>query len=190
MIIPSKKYLPITGIVLLLVVIGFYLIKARNRGVEDQIVTDIAPEEGLKLKNIHYIQNSPDEGMKWVLDAQQIKFSMDRKHISFKDFSLRLEPENRPPIVLKGDGGDYDKTSSEITLRGGLTGYTGDGYKIITEHILYSQKESNLKAQEKVKLIGPFFSVAGQGLYIDLETETLRVQSHVTTLIDRESLVL
>jgi len=184
------KYWPIAVIVLFLVVIGFYLIKARYENVEDLIVTDLISEEGLRLKNIHYIQNNPDESMKWVLDAKEVRFSKDRQHISFKNFRLKLEPEHRPSIELEGRGGNYNKGSSEISLRGDLHAYTDDGYRIITEHILYRQKEGYLKTEEPVKIIGPFFSVTGRGLYFNLEKETLRIMSDVTTLIKRKSFVL
>ena len=187
-----QKYWPLLGIVILLIVISFYLIKARYNTIEESIVSYFVSEEGLRLENIHYIQNNPDEGVKWTLDAKEGKFSKDKLHISFKNFRLKLEREKRSTFELEGRGGDYNKASSEINLWGDLRGYTDNGYSIITERIFIKQNECYVKPEERVKIIGPFFSVTGQGLYFNLEGEILKVLSDVTTLIDmeKESLVL
>jgi LPS export ABC transporter protein LptC len=184
------KYLPIMGIIAIFAVIGLFLIKAGHEGVEDTILTDLIPDEGLRLKNIHYIQDNPDEGAKWILDADEVKFSKDRQHLSFNKFHLKLEPENNFAIELVGSNGDYDKTSDEINLRGDLEGHTENGYRISTDHIIYKQKDGHLKADGPVEINGPFFSVTGRGLYVNLGKETIRIISNTTTFIKRESLIL
>ena len=184
------KYWPITGIVLLLMVICFYLIKSRQEIVDDLVLSDIVLEEGIKLENTLIIQNNPEEGAKWMLDAEEVKFSKDSQQISFKSFKLKLGSENSPFIELEGREGEYDKESNKINLRGDLNAKTENGYRIITEHIIYRQKEGCLNTEEPVKIIGPFFSIAGKGLHLNLEKQNLTIISDVTTLIDRESLVL
>jgi len=184
------KYLPIIGIIAIFAVIGFFLIKVGYEGVEDTVLTELVPDEGLRLKNIHYIQDNPDEGAKWILDADEVKLSKDRQHFSFNKFHLKLEPENNFSIELVGSSGDYDKTSDEINLRGDLEGHTENGYRISTDHILYKQKEGNLNADGPVEITGPFFSVTGRGLHVNLEEETLRIISNTKTLIKRGSLIL
>ncbi len=183
-----KRYWPLIGLVLLLAFISYYLIKSRHQIMEDLVFTAQVSDKGLKLENIHYIQNSPDEGVKWVLDAKEVEFSRDRTLMSFRHFRLKLNPENKTAIQLEGEGGEYDKKSGALHLRGDLQGHTDNGYRIFTDHILYSQKEGFLKTDKPVKIIGPFFSMAGEGLYLNLDGETLRIMSDVTTLINRESL--
>ena len=159
---------------ILFIVIFFYMIRARYNTVEEAIVSYLVSGEGLRLENIHYIQNNPDEGVKWTLDAKEGKFSKDKRHISFKSFRLKLERESRPTFKLEGRGGDYDKVSSEINLWGDLCGYTDNGYSIITERIFIKQNECYVKSEERVKIIGPFFTVTGKGLYFNLEGEILK----------------
>lgn len=185
-----SKYWPVIGIAVLVIVIGFYLFEAWYGFIEKSGLFDPGEMEGFKLKNIHYIQSQADEKVKWTLDATEVKFSRDKKQIFFKNFRLKLEPENRPSLELKGRAGDYDTVSSEINLRGGLHGSTNNGYSIITEHLLFRQKQSLIKSDEKVRIIGPFFSVTGQGLFFDLEKESFKILSDVTTAIERESLNL
>lgn len=185
-----KKHWPLIGIAVLFLVVGLYIIGARKDMVKAPGLSDIVGEEGLKLKNISYAQNDSNKGMRWTLDAQEVKFSKDKTYISFKDFRLKLRPLNRPTVELEGKRGDYDRNSGEINLHGDLQAYTDNGYRIITEHILYKEKEGYLKTEKPVTILGPFFSVSGRGLYYNPEKETLRILSDVTTRIARESLIL
>jgi LPS export ABC transporter protein LptC len=184
------KYLPVMGIIVLFVVIGFFMIKAGYERVKDQDLTSMIPDEGIRLENIHSIQYNSDKGAKWILDADEVNMSKDRQHISFNRFHFKLEPENNFTIDLVGSSGDYDRTSDEINLRGELEGHTENGYRISTDHILYKQKKGNLNTDGTVEITGPFFSVTGKGLHINLEKETIRINSNAKTLIKRGSLIL
>ena len=153
-------------------------------------MAELFTEEGIKLKNIHFTQDDPDDGIKWILDEKEAQLSKDKKFISFKNFRFKLEPPNKPSIELEGEKGDYNKDSGEIHLRGDLKGATNNGYKIAANHLMYQQKEGYLKTEEPVEIQGPFFSVAGRGLFLNLNNETFRVVSGVTTHIDRELSIL
>jgi LPS export ABC transporter protein LptC len=180
-----KKHWPLLGIAILLLVVGLYIMGAQKEIIKKSLLTDIVGEEGLKLKNVSYAQNDPTQGMSWTLDAKEVKFSKDKTFITFKDFQLKLRPKNRPTVELKGKSGDYDRSSGEINLRGDLQAYTDNGYRITTEHILYKEKDGYLKTEEPVRILGPFFSVAGRGLYFDPKKETLKISSDVTTRISK-----
>ncbi len=185
-----KKHWPLLGIGILLLVVGLYMMGAQKVIMKEAFLADIMGEEGLRLKNISYAQNDPNQGMKWTLDAKEVKISKDKTFISFKDFHLKLKPQDRPWVELKGKRGDYDTNSGEINLHGDLQAHTDNGYRIITDHILYKEKEGYLKTEEPVRIFGPFFSVAGRGLYYNPEKETLRIYSNVTTRITKDSLIL
>ena len=86
--------------------------------------------------------------------------------------------------------GNYDKNSGKINLHGDLQAFTDNGYRIITEHLLYRQKEGYMETDGPVRILGPFFTLAGRGLYFNPEKETLRIISDVTTHINDESVVL
>jgi LPS export ABC transporter protein LptC len=183
------KYLPVLGIIALLAVIGFFLIKAVHEDVEDEVLTELPTTEGLRLENIQFIQDNPDEGARWILDANEVMMSEDRQHMSFNRFHLKLEPENNYSIDLVGTSGDYDRTADEINLHGDLEGHTENGYRISTEHILFRQKEGNLSTDGPVEINGPFFSVTGRGLRINLEKKTIRILSNTKTFIEKGSLL-
>jgi LPS export ABC transporter protein LptC len=185
---PFIQYSPLAIMLLLFMIVGYYLIKAQQEGTAGVALHDMHSGEGLRMTQLHFIQNNPDEGMKWILDAEQGASSRDMQHIRFKHFRLRLEPEKGPSMELEGIGGEYDKTTHEINLQGNLQGVTNTGYRILTNHMVFHQKERIIRTKEPVKIIGPFFSVEGKGLFLNMETNTLRVLSDVTTRIDKESL--
>ena len=184
-----RKHWPLVGIAMLILMVGFYLGRARKEIVRKPIVADGASGDAVKLADIHFTQHTPGEGMKWTLDAKEVTVSLDRQRFSFNDFRLKLEPQNRPSVELEGKRGDYDKVSGVIKARGDLRGQTEDGYTIMTEQAVFKQKEGRLETEEKVKITGPFLSVEGKGLSYSVETEDLSIHSDVTTRIDVRSLI-
>lgn len=181
------KYWPVIGIILILGVIFFYLAKSSLTRIEETVINTIIPEDGLKLENIHYVQDDPDEGIKWILDAGEVIYSQDREKISFKDFSLKLTMDKDSHMEFNGERGYYNKTLSEIEIWGDLDGETSEGYRIITTHLLYRENEKALRTDERVKLIGPFFTVTGSGLHFSFENKCLKILNDIKTTIRGDS---
>ena len=173
----------------MLAAVAFYLVRSGKEFIQDPLIRGVMSGEGVKLKDIQYTQDDPDKGLKWVLNAGEVRFSEDRKSIFFKDFHLKVIPENRPFFELKGRKGDYLRDSGEINLWGDLEGFSGNGYRIVTEHLMINEKLGHVSTDEPVKVFGPFFSVSGKGLIMDLEKESAKILSDVTTTIEQESLI-
>jgi LPS export ABC transporter protein LptC len=184
------KHWPLAGIGILVLVVLAYLIGGGMDSTQEFAPSGLPGEQGLKLENIHYTQDDPDEKVKWSLHAKEVRFSQDRQLLSFSDFHVVLEPEGRPRIQLTGRHGDYDKNSGRMDLRGDLQGHTNDGYTILTEHMFYDRNAGFIKTEEPVQIMGPSVSVSGEGLYLDLEMGTLRILSRVETTIDHRFLGL
>ncbi|MFH0844762.1 MAG: LPS export ABC transporter periplasmic protein LptC [Pseudomonadota bacterium] len=182
-----KKYLikhwPLMGIGGLIIVVFLYFLGAARELAQITSSMDTHSEEGLRLKNIHYTQNNPDDKVKWTLDAKEVQFSQDRQRLSFSDFLFEADFVDRRSIKLEGKKGDYDKNSGEINLQGNLRGHTDNGYVILADHFLFKHKEGILITEEPVKIIGPDITVSGRGAYFDVEKRILRILSGVTTTI-------
>ena len=167
----------------------FFVFRLGKRVIQEPILKDVLPGEAIKLKDIHYTQEDPNRKVKWILDAKEVSFSEDKSSILFHDFKLRLEPESRLYVTLTGKNGDYARESGVIKLWGNLEGVSGDGYRMTTDHILFSEKEGFLRTDAQVKISGPFFSIEGRGLLLDLEKEILKVLSDVTTIVEKGILI-
>jgi len=185
MIHSLRKHWPLIGIALLAILVGLHLFRAPRQSKEGSSGPAAAMEKGLKLEDIHYSQDDPDDRVKWFLDAKEATLSDDKQVISFRHFKLRLEPENRPRVELEGENGAFHRNSGEIHLHGALRGSTDDGYRFATESAIYSQKKSCLETHDPVKITGPFFALEGRGLLLNVEKETLIILSDVTALIDK-----
>ncbi len=184
-----ERQWPILGVGVLLALVTFYLIKAGKEAVQGPLLRAIMPGEGLELRDIRYSHDDPDKGLKWFLDAKEVRLSGDKRSIYFKDFRLRVEPKDKIFLELRGKRGNYSRDSGDINLWGNLEGYSGNGYKIVTEHVIINEKSRKLSSDKSVKISGPFFSVDGQGLSVDLKKERLKMLSDVTAIIDTGPLI-
>lgn len=184
-----KKQWPLLGLGIVLLLVSCYLIRSGKEIIKKPILNKIA-SQGVNLKDIHYVHDDQDEGMKWVLDAVEVKFSNGSDNIIFNDFVMKVEPKNRPWFKLEGKNGEYSRVSGKIELWGDLEGYSGNGYKFISQYILINEKSSCLSTHKPVQIFGPFFSVEGIGLFYDFEKENLKILSNVTaTIMDAERLI-
>lgn len=182
-----KKQWPILGLCTLLAVVAFYLYESREEIIRETIFEALVPPgEGLILKDIQYAQEDPEKGMTWALDASEMRSSGDKNSISFSGFLLKVHSKNRPSFELKGDQGDYSRDSGKINLRGNLEGISSDGYRFLTDQIQINEKSELLRSDRPVKIFGPFFSVEGRGLHVDLKKEKLKILSNVTAVINME----
>jgi LPS export ABC transporter protein LptC len=184
-----KRQWPLIGLGALLVIVSFYLIKSSKESVQETIAKEVSSEEGLKLKDVHYTQDDPEKGLKWVVDAKEVKFSGDKSFVSFYDFRLKVEPKGRPSFELQGKRGNYSRDTGQLDLWGDLKGLSGDGYQLVTDGVHIDEKKGQMTTDKPVKISGPFFSVTGKGLFVDLEDRIMRVLSDVTTTVDEETLI-
>ena len=151
----------------------------------------MAPEAsavGMKLEDIHYTHEGSKDGIRWILDAEEVKISKNREQFEFTTFRLKLEPPGKAALHLEGKSGHYDKAAGRLTLSGDLRGRTEDGYTFVTERVVFYQAEGHLTTEDPVQITGPFLSVEGRGLDYHVATETLEIGSAVTTLTNREML--
>ena len=185
-----KKHWPLMGIGLLVVVALYYIAKGYVGLLPETLIQGLLPEEGVRLENIHFTQDSPDDRTRWILDAKQAHFSKDRTLVSFSEFKVRLEAENKPFVYLTGQKGDYNQSTGLLGLQGGLHGETEDGYNVLTESLFYEHEQGILKSDKTIRITGPFFSVEGEGLYCNVEKQVLTLKANVTAVIDKKGLNL
>src|SRR4030042_601134 len=139
-----RKHWPLVAIALLLAAVTVYLFQGQKHREEKVVAKDKESEEGIRLKDIHYVQDDPAQKVKWVLDASEAKLSKDQQFVTFLDFHVTLEPENRPVVTLKGKQGEFDKRTGRLVLQGNLIGETEDGYRFATEQAVSHHKEGYL----------------------------------------------
>lgn len=181
-----KKHWPLLGIGALVLIVAAHILAQRGL-VSTPGHSENGAGEGVRLEDIHYTHSDPDAKVTWLLDANEVIFSKDRRFMSFRHFRLQVQPQDRPRVELTGEKGDYDTETGELVLRGGLKGKTDNGYTFETESAVYNQKRGDLETHEPVLISGPLFSIRGRGLSFDVNKETLKIHSDVTTFIQSET---
>jgi LPS export ABC transporter protein LptC len=174
----------------LLATVTVYLFQARREPVMQKAAQDKESEEGIRLKDIHYVQDDPANKVKWVLDASEAKLSKDQQFVTFINFHVTLRPENKPVVTMQGKRGEFDKRTGRLVLEGDLMAEIEDGYRFTTEQAVYHHKEGYLETDKAVKISGASFSIEGKGLLLDVGKQKMQILANVTTLIHGEPPVL
>lgn len=172
---------PIGGIIFLLVIVGFFLLRVPHLGMVPSKISSLIPGESLKISDIRYSQDYKDGDGKWELIAKEGTFFDNDQILALKDVLLRLDSFKKTSYTIKGNQGDYFRKSGKIILKGDVLGSSTTGYQIQTNLLIYSQEENEVETDEHIKVIGPFFRVKGDGLYINLDEKKFMVKKNVCT---------
>ena len=174
----------------LIATVTVFLFQARKGPVQQTVGQDKQSEAGIRLKDIHYVQDDPANKVKWTLDASEAKLSKDQQFVTFINFHVTLKPENKPVVTMQGKQGEFDKRTGRLVLQGDLVAEIEDGYRFTTEQAVYHHKEGYLETDKAVKISGASFSIEGKGLFLDVDKQKMQILSNVTTLIQGEPPVL
>ena len=184
------KLLPLLGIALLLTAIGFFMMRSGGEDPEELIPEEVSPAEDFSSKNFEAIQLDPDKGVTWELKAEEAGGSLKEGIGRFKKFRIKLHAEDGLDFDLEGNSGEINRIKDEIIFSGDLKGKTSNGYMVYTEQLLLNDKEGTIKSDDTVTFVGPFFTMTGKGLFMDLNKETLELLKDINSTIDIESLNL
>jgi LPS export ABC transporter protein LptC len=184
-----KKRWPLLGLGIMLAWAVSYLVMSGKEVIGERLLSELLPEEGLKLKDIHYTQDDAAQGFKWVLDAEEVTLTGDNESLVFRNFLLQLESKERSPVNLRGKKGGFNRATGVIELWGDLEARSGDGFSFKTDHLIFNQKTGIISTDSAVEVAGPFFSIEGRGLFVDLNQKELKVISDVTTRVDEKALL-
>ena len=187
------KSLPLIGIVLLVGAIGFFLINPDSEepgGAKEERTSDeTVPAADINIEKFKVYEPYTDKGITWTLDADEAGYSEKSDETALlKRFRLKYKKRNGFEIELEGENAEYNSTGTEINLFGGIKGKTENGYIFYTEHLIFQQKENCLKTDAPVTFTGPFFKMTGNGMFMDLKSEKLKLLKDINSTIDIESL--
>jgi LPS export ABC transporter protein LptC len=172
---------PIAGIVVLLLIVAAFIITGPSL-TQVSTTTPLVPGESLKMSEVQYDQDK-EGGQGWELVAKEAHFFDTTQIVSLKDVLLTLDSTEDNSYTIRGNEGDYCRKSEEIILKGKVVGKSKSGYQLETTQLTYRQKEESVITDKPVRLIGPFFRVKGDGLYIDLKRNRFMVKRNVFTTI-------
>lgn len=174
---------PIAGIGILLVIAALFIFRMPQLAMVGSTTSSLIPGESLKISDVKYDQDYGNGQRGWELIAKEAHFFDTTQIVSFKDVLLKLDSLKNNSYTIKGNEGDYCRKSEEIVLKGNVVGRSARGYQIETTLLIYKQKDESVVTDEPIRLIGPFFKVKGDGLYLDLKSNIFKVKKNVYTII-------
>jgi LPS export ABC transporter protein LptC len=181
------KYLPIAGIVILLVIVGYFF-KMGFKGGESAVKNASPPEEQTTVKNFRVAEDNLDKKIRYILEADEGIYSEDNKQVSLKDFRLEIQPldgnQDLKSMEITGEKGVYNEETKEVVGEGDIQGHSQSGYNIFTEYILYGKTDCIVRTDKPVRLTGPYFSVTGKGLIFDTQKDTIKIFPETHTSIE------
>jgi LPS export ABC transporter protein LptC len=168
---------------LLLMIAAFFLFKTPKLVTVSSTTSNLIPGESLKVSDIKYSQDYKNGEGKWELKAKEAHFFDETQLVALKDVLLTFDSFKRNSFTIKGNEGEYFRKTGKIILKGDVTGSSTNGYQIETGLLIYRPKDESMETDEPIRVIGPFFRVRGDGLYVDLKREKFMVKSNVCTTI-------
>jgi len=183
-----RNHLLLVFLGVICVVVSFCIIRGLKRLPDEASVEKILLKDGVRLRQVHYSQGDIHKDLNWKLDAEEVNLSQDNNIVTFRQFSLVVEPKGRPKVYLRGRTGEYSRVTGKLDLRGSLQIHSDDGYNARSEHLVFDEKKGLITTEDKVEISGPFFSLTGKGLFVDLKKEILKIKSNVTTTLTKELL--
>jgi len=174
---------PIAGILVLLMIAAFFLFKVPHLVMVSSTTSNLVPGESLKVSDVKYSQDYKNGEGKWELKAKEAHILHKSQIVALKDVFLKLDSVEKNSFTIKGNEGDYFRESGKIILKGDVIGRSANGYQIETSLLIYSQKDESVETDQPIRVVGPFFRVEGDGLYIDLKTKKFMVKENVCTTV-------
>lgn len=170
---------PIVGIVFLLLITFAFLFNVPRLAMVSHEDTPLMPGTSLKVSDIEYSQDYRQGEGKWELKAKEASLFNKSQAVSLKDVSLKLDHSKYASYTIKGNECDYLREQDEIILKGDVVGSSDKGYKIETELLIYKPEKESVETDKPVMIVGPFFNIKGDGLYVDFKKERFMVKNNV-----------
>jgi len=170
-------------------VIGIYLFRSGQGPAADTPLLNKPAQTNVAGENFHYTQEDLAKGIKYTLDAEKGQVSENQPVYELKGIRIRMESKDRPPLTLTCQEGKLDRNTDVINLKGHILVESEDQYRLLTEQLTYDMKGEQLTTDQPIRLEGPFFTMEGRGLLIDVKKETYKIQKHIKTVINNRSLL-
>ena len=180
-----KRHWPLLCIFILFCVIGIYLFRSGEES--EPVPINVGEPTGTDAagKHIHFTQEDPAKGSKYTLDAESGQALEDQQVYVLKGIRMKMESKDRPTITLTSQEGKWDSKTEVLNLQGHILVESEDQYRLLTEQLTYDMKGEQLVTDQPIRLKGPFFTVEGSGLLVDVKKEIFKIQKHYRTVINR-----
>lgn len=161
--------------------------------MEDGGTVDVRGERGLYFLDSEDMELSTRVGLRlvksgadqWVIDGDTASYRRGEDAFYISGLSGLMFTEEGDTVYVAGERGKYETVTSNMNLRGGVSGRWGGDMTIETETLSYDVETEEAKTDSPVKITGSGFTVDGTGLFADLEERMAVIPADVHIMLER-----
>ncbi len=168
----------LTGVLILFLWIGM-----GNRKGMERVVLDA----DIKVNRVN-LRELDGERVVWELTAKEGRYVRGEGTVFLKEVELIFYSRSGETYTLTAREGRYDERYGNVRLTGDVVGTSSDGYRVLTDSLLYRAREGLIETDDKVVVKGPDMVIEGVGLQIDIDRSLFTMKGRVRTSISARRL--
>ncbi len=134
----------------------------------------------MSLEKIRLVEDK--HGRKtWELEAKTVQQNNDDNVMTLDEPKVTYYTEEGRVIVVTGTKGKVKQDSKDMELTGNVKLTSSDGYTLKTNSLSYSHQNRKVTTADPVEIEGDQMHLVGQGMQVDMETQTFKVFNRVKT---------
>ncbi len=134
----------------------------------------------MSLEKIRLVEDK--HGRKtWELEARTAQQNNEDNIMILDEPKVTYYTEEGKIIIVTGTKGRVKQDSKDMELKGNVKLTSSDGYTLKTDSLSYSHQKRKVTTADPVEIEGDLMHLVGQGMQVDMETQTLKVFNRVKT---------
>ena len=142
------------------------------------------PQASLVLGGFHVTETAGDQ-TRWDLKAARGEYFEDRQRTLLRDVELTFYTRDGRTLTLRGDRGELQTDTKDVSLDGNVVATSSDGYRVSTAALRYTNGDRTVRGNGPVALKSQQAEVSGVGVAIDVEAQTVAIPNRVRSVLRR-----
>jgi LPS export ABC transporter protein LptC len=142
------------------------------------------PQASLTLNGFHVTETAGD-ATRWDLRAAQGHYFEDQQRTVLRDVEVTFYTRDGRTLTLRGDAGELQTDTKDISLTGNVIATSSDGYRVTTGALDYTNRDRMVRGDGPVDLKGEAVDVSGVGVAIHVERQTVAIPEGVRSELRR-----
>lgn len=182
-LLKSRNLLLLLAIILAGSLAAIALMRHRPAAEVVEVAKTLPAGVDVALQDINYTHTEGGVA-RWRLVAKQVEHRAAEKFTALSDLTVTFyDVKGAEQGTLKARSGRVDADYSVIEVRDQVEVVSASGYTLLTEHLIYRQKDRNIHTDAPVRLMSAGLQLDGVGLDMDLGTKRLRIPAKVHAVV-------
>jgi len=178
------------SIVIALILISIAVVLLWPEDIEQTIAEEVMatlPGSAFgKIDNFTYTKS--DRGrVQWQIKAERAEYFQDDNRAVLNTLEAIFYDEEGRIFTLQGARGEMNTETQDITVSGGITASTSEGYQLVTNSAYYNKEQGIVTTDDPVLFFGEGITVHAVGMEVKIEDQHVTLKQAVRALIEEGS---